>query len=416
MDFGNRSVKQIIIAACLTWVTVIHGVFGQEYDLLVLNGYLIDGKNGIADTMDIAVVNGLISVVGKNLPPEKAKKSIDARGLIVSPGLIDIHTHVFVGSKARTFAGGFSSVSPDNFTFRSGVTTVVDAGTSGWRNFEQFKQDVIDPSQTRILAFLNIAGSGMVGSPEQEDLGDMDPEKATQAIAEYRDYLVGVKIGHYNGADWLPFTNALKAAEAAGVPLLVECHLPQYTLEDQLSRMRPGDIITHSFEEIDERMPIVDSEGNLRPFVREAYERGVLFDVGHGGAGFWFSQAVPAVRQGFYPSSFGTDLHRFSMNSGMKNMLNVMSKFLNMGMEVDEVIRRASWNSAMAIKRDDLGHLSPGAVADITILKLQEGNFGFVDSGGNRISGKSKLEAEMTIKSGRIVYDLNGLSATPFEY
>jgi len=182
-------------------------------------------------------------------------------------------------------------------------------------------------------------------------------------------------------------------------------------LEDQLNKMRAGDIITHSFEKVSERMPVVDDEGHVRPFVLEAQKRGVLFDVGHGGAGFWFSQAIPAFKQGLIPNSFGSDLHRFSMNSGMKSMLNIMSKYLNMGMTIEDVILRATWNAAKSIKRDDLGNLGEGMAADIAVLNILNGDFGFIDSGGNKIKGNRKLEAELTIRAGRIVWDLNGLSA-----
>src|SRR5690606_34768189 len=230
-----------------------------------------------------------------------------------------------------------------NFTFRSGITTVVDAGTSGWRSFPLFKKQVIDQVQTRVLAFVNIAGAGMVGSPGEQDKQDMDAWLTSSLMKNYRDVIVGVKIGHYLGTDWTPFDRALEAASLAGVPLFVECHLPEYTLEDQLKKMRPGDIITHTYEQVSERMPITDEQGKVRPFVLEARKRGILFDVGHGGAGFWFNQAIPAVQQGFYPDAFGMDLHRFSMNSGMKDMLNIMSKFLAMGMPLDEIIPAATW-------------------------------------------------------------------------
>lgn len=388
----------------------------QDYDILIKGGYLIDAKNGIADTLDVAIKDGKIAEVAKNIQENQAKKTINARGLLVSPGLIDPHTHVFVGSQAGTFADGFSSVSPDDFSFRSGVTTVVDAGTSGWRNFEAFKRNVIDQSQTRVLAFLNIAGTGISGKLTQENIEDMDPGKAYETLIKYPEILVGIKIGHFTGSSWAPFDNALTASNKAGLPLLVECHLPQYTLEDQLGRMRKGDIITHSYEEIEERMPIVDETGQIRSFVKEARENGVLFDVGHGGAGFWFSQALPAVKQGFWPDSFGTDLHRFSMNSGMKNILNVMSKFLNMGMTLEEVIERATWNTAKAIRREDLGHLGVGGIADLALIKIHQGSFGFIDAGGNKMEGNEKLEAELTMKSGRVVYDLNGLAARTYQY
>ena len=404
---------RLLFTICLCIAYSLQGI-GQEYDYLIKGAYLIDAKNKIQDTMDIAVLDGKIADVARNLPRTNTKKVIDASGLILSPGLIDPHTHVFVGSKSRTFADGFNSVSPDDFSFRSGVTTVVDAGTSGWRNFETFKTNVIDASKTRVLAFLNIVGVGMSGNESQENLSDMQIDKAYETLKKYPDILVGVKIGHYTGKDWLPFENALKASEKAGKPLLVECHLPEYSLADQLNKMRPGDIITHSFEEIDERLPIIDSAGSLHPFVKAAYANGINFDVGHGGAGFWFSQAIPAFRQGLVPTSFGTDLHRFSMNSGMKNMLNIMSKFINIGMPLEDVIATATWKTAQAIQREDLGHLTVGAVADLTLSRLHKGDFGFIDAGKNKIEGKIKLETELTIKDGKVVYDLNGLAANQY--
>jgi dihydroorotase len=197
--------------------------------------------------------------------------------------------------------------------------------------------------------------------------------------------------------------------------MFVECHLPQYSLEDQLNKMRPGDIITHSYEKIIERESVVDDQGKVKQFVIDAKKRGVLFDVGHGGYGFWFSEALPSLQQGLAPNTFGSDLHRFSMNSGMKSMLNIMSKYLNMNMNIKDVIERATWNAAQAIKHTELGNLSEGSVADIAILNLLQGNFGFIDAGGNKIDGSKKLEAELTIRSGKIVWDLNGLSAQPFK-
>lgn len=385
----------------------------QEIDILLKNGQVVDPKNNINSRMDVAISDGKILKVAPNIS-DKAKKIIDATGMIVCPGLIDIHTHVFVGTKPEKFADGILSLSPDDFTFKAGVTTVVDAGTSGWRNFPLFKDQVIDRSKTRILAFLNIAGTGLSGKPTQEDIADMDPVKADETIKKYPDILVGIKIGHYEGSEWTPFDRALTACNNANVPLLVECHLPQYSLEDQLKHMRPGDIITHSFEKVSERMSIIDDQGKVRPFVKDAQKRGVLFDVGHGGAGFWFSEAIPALQQGLLPNSFGTDMHRFSMNAGMKDMLNVMSKYLAMGMKKDDILLRATWAPAKSIKREDLGNLSEGAVADVTVLSLRSGKFGFIDAGGNRIEGNEKFEAELTIREGKIVWDLNGISAQQF--
>ena len=399
----------------LLFMLVSMVVRAQPVDILIKHGHIFDAKNNLDTLLDVAIVDGKIRQVAPDIAAATAKKVIDATGLYVVPGLIDIHTHVFVGTKPNTFADGNNSLSPDNFSFKAGITTVVDAGTSGWRNFPLFKSQVIDQSNTRILAFLNIAASGMTGDATQQDIQEMDAAKTAEVIREYPNFIVGVKIGHYDGDSWQPFDRALEAGSNTNKPLLVECHLPQYSLKDQLDRMRPGDIITHSFENISERAPVVNEQGKVRPFVLEAKKRGILFDVGHGGAGFWFDQAVPALEQGFWPNTFGTDLHRFSVNAGMKDMLNVMSKYLNMGMPLKEVLLRGSWNPAKAIKREDLGNLSEGTEADIAILSLKRGKFGFIDADGNRIEGNQKLEAELTIRAGKVVWDLNGLTAKDFK-
>jgi dihydroorotase len=407
--FNIHTVTATSMFVCLFFLPVISQA--QQYDLLIKNGHVIDPKNHIDTIKDIAVANGKIAKVADDIPTVQSKKTIDATGLYVVPGLIDIHTHVFVGSTPDKFANGIYSVSPDDFTFKSGVTTVVDAGTSGWHNFPLFKEQVIDKSQTRILAFVNIVGSGMSGKPTEEDINDMNADSAALLAEKYKDIIVGIKIGHYTGSDWAPFDKALDAANKSNTTMFVECHLPQYSLQDQLKKMRPGDIITHSYEQITERMPVVDSQGKVRPFVLGAERRGVLFDVGHGGAGFWFSQAIPAFQQGLAPNSFGSDLHRFSMNAGMKSMLNIMSKYMVIGMSLEDAVTRATWNPAKSIKREDLGNLSEGAAADIAVLSVQNGKYGFVDAGGNRLEGNEKLEAELTIRAGKIVWDLNGLAA-----
>jgi dihydroorotase len=405
-------VKKILVV--LFSVVFVNTSFAQQFDIVLKNGHVIDPKNNVDAISDVAIKDGKIARVSKDIDATSAKKLIDATGLYVTPGFIDIHTHVFVGSTPETFANGSLSVSPDDFTLRNGVTTVVDAGTSGWRSFPLFKEQVIDKSKTRILAFLNIAGAGMRGSPLEQDMNDMDAYMTSLTAKKYPDVVVGVKIGHFEGSDWAPFDRALEAARLSSKPLFVECHLPQFSLEDQLKKMRAGDIITHSFEKVEERMPVVDEQGNLRPFVMEAKKRGVLFDLGHGGAGFWYSVAVPAMKQGLPPNTFGTDLHRFSMNAGMKDMLNVMSKYMAMGMKLNDVIQTATWNAARAIKHEDLGNLTEGAVADIAVIRIRDGKFGFVDAGGNSIEGKQKLEAELTLRAGNIVWDLNGISAKKF--
>lgn len=268
---GNVVIPLLII--CFSHLTVLSETKAQQFDFIIKGGHVIDPKNQLDGKMDVAIAEGKIAQVAKRISPVEARKVIDASGLFVTPGLIDLHTHVFVGTKPEKFADGVYSLSPDDFTFRSGVTTVVDAGTSGWRNFPVFKEQVIDKSQTRILAFLNITGSGMSGKPSREDLSDMNVAMTSEQVQNYRDIIIGIKIGHYEGNEWTPFERALEAGRKANVPLLVECHLPQLSLQEQLNRMRPGDIITHSFEQVSERMPVIDEQGNLRPFVKDAQKK-----------------------------------------------------------------------------------------------------------------------------------------------
>lgn len=406
---GSMSLMIVLIFfVCITQVKA------QDIDLLLKGGHVIDAKNSIDRKMDIAIKAGKIFRVAADIPASSAKKVVDVNGLIVAPGLINMHTHVYAGSNPG-FTDGTSSQLPDAFAPRAGITTVVDAGTSGWRTFPDFKAKIIDNSNTRVLAFLNIAAAGYSADKAQENIAEMDVQTTAKTVNKYPDILVGVRIGRYDGIEWTPFDRASEAAKLVNKPLFVECHLPMYSLEDQLNKMRSGDIITHAFENVSERMTVVDEQGKVRPFVLAAQKRGILFDVGHGGGGFWFNQGIPAFKQGLWPNSFGTDEHRTSMNSGMKTMLNVMSKYLNMGMTLPEIIARGSWNAAKSIKREDLGNLSEGSVADIAVLSVAKGKFGFVDSGNNKIEGDKKLEAELTVRAGRIIWDLNGLAANAYK-
>lgn len=416
VELRNRVQQSLQAASVLFLMLSSPSVLSaQEYDLLLKGGRVIDARNKIDATMDVAIKAGKIAKVSSGIAESTAKKVVNVGGLIVAPGLINIHTHVFAGSKPG-FADGPGSQLPDAFGPRSGITTVVDAGTTGWRTFPEFKAKVVDNSLTRVLAWLNIFETGFSsGSAFEPDMNTLDVQKSLETIKQYPDLIVGARVGHYSGKSWIPFDRASELAKLADRPLFVECHMPEYSLKDQLDRMRPGDIITHSFENVSERMPVVDEQGKVRPFVLEAQKRGVLFDVGHGGVGFWFNQAIPAFQQGLWPNSFGTDEHRTSMNSGMKNILNVMSKYLNIGMSIPDLLARGTWNAAKSIKREDLGNLSEGSVADIAVLNVLTGKFGFVDSGGNRLEGDKKLEAEMTIRGGRIIWDLNGLSANEYK-
>lgn len=406
----------LVALVLVAWLTVFVSAAQDEdrYDLLIKGGHVIDPKNGVDGLMDVAISAGRIAAVAPDLPAAQASRVVEAGDLYIVPGLIDLHVHVFHGMDPHaSYGGGPNSLPPDGFTSRVGVTTAVDVGGAGWRTFHQFKEQVIDRAQTRILAFLNIVGWGMKGNPVEQDLGDMDPKLTAMRIREFPGLLVGVKVAHYTGPEWDPVTRAVQAGRLADVPVMVDFgrSTPPLPLQELLlTHLRPGDILTHTYAHADGRIPIVDERGNVRPFVWEARRRGVLFDVGHGGGSFVFRQAVPALKEGFAPDSISTDLHRGSMNAGMKDQLNVMSKFLNLGMSLPDVIERCTWNPARFIKREDLGHLSVGGPADVAVLRLRRGDFGFIDVGGGRMKGNLKLECELTLREGRVVWDLNGIS------
>ena len=386
-----------------------------SFDVLVKGGHVIDPKNGIDAVMDIAIKAGKIFKVGKNLPASDAKQVVDATGLKVVPGIIDMHAHVFAGTQPDHYlSDGLSALMPDGYTFRVGVTTVVDCGGAGWRNFSTFKKNVIDISQTRVLSFLNIVGEGMRGGNYEQDIADMNPKLAANTAKQYKDYIVGFKLAHFNGADWTPTTRAVEAGKLAELPVIIDFGGSQPNLSIQelfFKHLRPGDIYTHTYAALNgAREEIVDANNTLKPFVLEAQKRGIIFDVGYGGASFNYTQAIPALKAGLFPSTISTDLHTGSMNSSMKDQLSVMSKFMNLGMPLFEVIKASTWKPAQVINRTNLGHLTEGAEADIAILNIRKGNFGFYDKTGYKVNGTEKFECELTIKGGKVVYDLNGLA------
>jgi dihydroorotase len=381
-----------------------------KYDLLLRGGHVIDARNGIDAVRDVAIANGRIAAVAERLDPADAAKTVDVSGLHVTPGLIDIHVHVYAGTGERRSYAGDNSVYPDGFTFRVGVTTVVDAGCAGWRNFEDFKDRVIDRSRTRILAFLNIVGHGMRGGKWEQDLADMEVAPTVEMARKHKDLVVGIKTAHYAGPEWAPVERAVEAGTLANVPVMVDfgSNKPERPIRElYLSKLRPGDIYTHVYSGLRNEL---EAPGRINPALVEGRKRGIVFDVGHGGGSFLWRVAVPAVESGFLPDSISTDLHIGSMNAGMKDMLNVMGKFLAMGVPLAKVIAQSTWNPAREIKREELGHLSVGAIADVTVLRVENGRFGFVDMNGARLDGRQRLVAELTIKDGKVIYDLNGLT------
>lgn len=392
-------------------------VNAQTYSILIKGGTVIDPKNNLNQIMDVGIFEGKIKKVAKDIDPKEARQVVDAKGMYVTPGLIDIHGHVFFGTQPDHYlSNGLVALPPDGFTFRVGVTTIVDAGGAGWDSFSEFKKNVIFNSKTRVLSFLNIVGEGMRGGNWEQDTADMNPELAAGVALKNKNDIVGFKVAHFMGNDWKPVDNAVKAGKLSNMPVMIDFggSTPPLPLEDLfLKHLRPGDIFTHAYTllEGNVRETIVDEKAQkVRPFVLEARKRGIIFDVGYGGASFNYSQAIPAIKQGFFPNTISTDLHTGSMNGSMKDMLSIMSKFYVMGMDLPSVIKASTWEPAQVIHRENLGHISENAIADVAIFSMRKGNFGFYDKTGFKMEGKEKLECEMTIMGGRIVYDLNGIA------
>ena len=395
----------------LTLVFVMPVGFGQtQYDLLLQGGHVIDPKNNISAVRDVAILNGRIAAVAEHLDAAAALKTVDVSGLYVTPGLVDIHVHVFAGTAERNSYAGDNSVYPDGFTFRVGVTTVVDAGCAGWRNFEDFRERIISRSQTRVLAFLNIVGAGMRGPTFENNLADMEVAPTAEMALRHKDLIVGIKTAHYAGPEWAPVERAVEVGIKAKIPVMVDfgVNRPERpSSELWTKKLRPGDIYTHCFSGLRNEL---DDSGHVNPAMVEGRKRGVIFDVGHGGGSFAWRVAIPAVKEGFLPDSISTDLHIGSMNAGMKDMLNVMGKFLAMGLSLDDVILRSTWKPAHEIQREELGNLSVGAPADVAVLRLENGEFGYTDMYGARLRGTKRLVCELTLRNGKVVYDLNGIT------
>ena len=386
-----------------------------QYELLLQNGHVIDPKNGIDAPRDIAISDGKIAKVAEEIPSNQAAQSVDLAGLIVTPGLIDIHVHVYHTREPETL-----SVIADHHCFRSGVTTAVDTGTAGAKHFLHFKRTVIDQAKTRIYAYINIVKSGMIG-PFEQDIDEMDPELAASIVLAYPDDCVGIKTAHYWVSQpfdqahppWAAVDRALQASAICKKPLMVDFwHRPGRTYQELLQKMQPGDIHTHVYAQ---QFPVLNDKNEPADFMFEARERGIIFDLGHGAGSFWFRQAIPAYQGGFGPDSISTDLHIGNVNGVVHDMLTTMSKLLCMGMPLAEVIYRSTVTPAEEIGHPELGQLSIGAEADIAVLKQHEGEFGYVDCGHARMNGDRKLSCQMTLRAGEIVYDVNGRAVPAWE-
>ena len=378
------------------------------YDVLIKNGTLIDPANKINSKMDIAISGTKIAKVSKTIDESTSKLTIDAKSLIICPGLIDIHAHSF---------GYWESIFPDEMCLPFGTTTMLDAGGPGWKTFDTMKDEVIRKSKTRVFSLLNIVGSGMIMDGEQ-NVSDMDSDATSQKIKERKDMLVGVKVAHFEANSWEAVKRGKKAAEDSGTFMMVDQNpISGRNMEELLTKyMTSGDILTHVYAW---GKPILDRNKKVYDYFFDARKKGILFDLGHGAGSFSFSMAKPAIDQGFLPDTISTDHHRESMLTNHSNMPNCMSKMIALGISLEDVIRKSTLTPSKILNRPDLGHIGEGSEADIAVLKIKEGNFGLIDNGltGNRKLMSSKIiENQLTIKSGKVVWDKEGISFEDYKF
>ncbi len=386
----------------------------MKYELLLKGGHVIDPANGVDTIADVAIRGGRIEAVKPDIPAETALSCLDMTGLYVTPGLVDIHVHLYATAGNPGAWAGDNSVLPDRFSFRAGTTTMVDTGSAGWRNFGDFRHRVLDRFTTRTYGLVNIAGLGMATMMTEQNVHDLNAQQCAAVAREHEDVVVGLKTAHYVMPDWTSVDRVLAAGDLAQMPAMIDFghfkpERPYYELVGQ--RLRPGDISTHMYRG---PVPCIDEGGRVYSYLRDARDRGIRFDVGHGAGSFCFRNAVPCVEQGFWPDSISTDLHRMSMNIGMLDMPTTMSKFLVMGMPLADVIRLSTIEPARVIGRPQHGHLTVGAAADVAVLRIDEGDFGYMDAFGGVLRGDRRFICELTVCDGEIVWDLNGRSGSDY--
>jgi dihydroorotase len=384
------------------------------YDLLLKGGRILDPANGVDRIADLAIRDGRIAAIEDTIAPERAKRVFDVTDLLVAPGLVDIHFHAYAGTRSGTTAGGIRSIFPDQFAPRSCTTTVVDPGTAGWREFEEFRRTIIDVAQTRTLAMLNISGMGILAYALEQNPEDLDPKLTAEMATKHSDVVVGIKSAHWWAPTFLSVQRAIEAGKAASLPIMVDFgyFLPDRPYEQMVAEiLRPGDMSTHFYRW---PAPLLDEKGRPRDYLVQARERGVKFDVGHGGGSFHYRNAEPMIRAGFYPDSISTDAHLGSVNAGMIDLPAVMSRILVLGMPLREVIRASTSNPADQIRRPRLGRIGVGSEADLAVLSLSKGNFSYRDALGGLVRGDHRLRCEITIRAGRVVWDDNGISGKPW--
>ena len=370
------------------------------YDMLIKGGTVIDPAQDLHAVRDVALAGGRVAAVDDEIYEETAQTVIDAAGYLVTPGLIDLHVHVWWGVSHY-------GVEPDPTCLARGVTTVYDTGSSGADTFPGFKKYVIDASATRVKAFLHVSSQGLLspGIGELTDLRFADVSRAVRMCEEHKDDIAGVKIRMTrslvgeNGKEGLK--RARQVCDATGLPLMIHPNASPVSFEDMMDELRPGDIVTHCFHQSD--TGILDDSGAVRPAARRAAQNGILFDVGHGQGSFAFDVAEAAMSQDFPPGAISSDLHVYNLNGPVYDLVTTVSKFLVLGLSLDQALEKVTSAPARAMGMlGEIGTLCPGARADLAILELNSGSFVFTDARDRTRSAEQKLQPVSTIAGGRL--------------
>lgn len=369
----------------------------MRFDLLIKSGEVVDPGSGQLGRLDVGIVGDKIAAVAPDLPADDVGETIDATGLIVTPGLVDLHTHVFWGC---TYWG----VEADPIAARTGVTTWLDVGSAGAYNFPGFRRWIAEPSRARVYSLINIASIGLTGpSYELTNLEYADVDLAEKIADANRDLVLGVKAridcNTTRGTGIRPLERARELADRLGLPMMVHIGAAPPHLREIVAHMKPGDILTHCFTGADNR--VVDPERRLLPYIRELWDRGLVMDIGHGTGSFSFEVAEAMLAAGLPPDVISSDIHQMSVQGPMFDLPNTMAKFLALGMSLSDVVERATVRPARAMGRPELGTLAVGGPADVALFDLREGRFTFYDVAMNAREGRVQLDNELTIARGR---------------